>query len=327
MALTRCSECGHQISSLAAACPSCGAPPAGTSILQTRVAAPKADGRSQSRGKLIIAGALTLAIVVVASLIETPATDQAPAAASAPSAAADGPVSGPVSLATLAPPPPPPVADMCAEYSTVHRVDSLTPVILNQQGQFGDRMHGKVESCRFYARENIARLRVTLTWAGAFTSKPYALEGDLTLSDTAWAFTAGSGNENLSELELNQKKTIGAIGLLALLAAATADTDAPAASPSRRHVCLTNDATIPIQFFWKSTNGSNTWTADSIGAGSRRSWWTTGTDSLLVNFNRATSTSVDRIEYRLPHNRYTECTDSRGFYFTTELDTIVVRVR
>lgn len=93
MALIRCSECGKQISSLAAACPSCGAPnPAGAPAApdQTHAGTRNRASTHRWRGKLLVAAAIFLAIIfgVVAREREEKAQAEQAAQKSAEAAAA-----------------------------------------------------------------------------------------------------------------------------------------------------------------------------------------------------------------------------------------------
>jgi uncharacterized membrane protein YvbJ len=76
MALIACQECGRQISSLATACPGCGAPPAATSsqahqpTVETRtVISPngEVDQKGAAKGWIYLAG--VIAVLVVATII------------------------------------------------------------------------------------------------------------------------------------------------------------------------------------------------------------------------------------------------------------------
>src|ERR1700758_3172983 len=65
MALIRCYECGKEISSLATACPSCGAPPRSTIVPPPL----PAQARRGSRGKKLFWGTIALLTGVVLVLV------------------------------------------------------------------------------------------------------------------------------------------------------------------------------------------------------------------------------------------------------------------
>lgn len=75
MALIACAECGHQISSLAATCPQCGAPVAGPDATPAPApAAAAAPRKSGWFGKTVLAllGLFAFIMVIGSSLPETP---------------------------------------------------------------------------------------------------------------------------------------------------------------------------------------------------------------------------------------------------------------
>lgn len=76
MALTKCSECGREVSSKAASCPSCGAPISGMSV-----ASPEFHGRGEGMfmkslncgcvATLILTGLIILAFMILPGLAST----------------------------------------------------------------------------------------------------------------------------------------------------------------------------------------------------------------------------------------------------------------
>jgi len=370
MSLIDCPDWGHRVSTRAAACPSCGAPPpqegddargsaAGTAAGARAAAPPRvaahaaapAGGRSpapappRSRTPALAAagviGTLVLLAIASAAVSRLTSGSDAPAADSAAAAPAmdDSPAAFSLgSVGAAPPPPPPPPSNLCDEYDTARRIDSLAPVILRQRGEFGDRMHATVQNCAFYPREDIARVNVVLGWNGGLTSRPYELAGVLVLSRNDWAFTAGAGNENLNALEGEQKKAVGAAALLVLLGAALAssgDTPAPpppaAAAPpdvstGETAVCLTNEAEQTLYFSWRQVQQGSSWTNDSLLPNRSYRWRSAGMDTVALDLDESMAATNDRRQYVLPHTPTsdTSCDSVTRYALSVSADTIRV---
>ena len=119
MALIRCYECGKEISSLATACPSCGAPPRSTIVpppLPTH-ARPVSRAKQLSLGTLAVLTGLVLVLVIrgVTRQPSTPSVTASPTPATAESATRSSP---PVEMALEGSPSPTAAKTPTAESAT-----------------------------------------------------------------------------------------------------------------------------------------------------------------------------------------------------------------
>src|SRR6059058_4012653 len=92
MALIRCYECGKEISSLATACPSCGAPPQSTIVpppLPTQ-ARPASRAKQLSWGTIALLTGVVL-VLVIRGVTHQPNTPSSPTPATAESATRSSP--------------------------------------------------------------------------------------------------------------------------------------------------------------------------------------------------------------------------------------------
>lgn len=229
-----------------------------------------------------------------------------------------------------APPPPP---DLCEEYATVRRIDSLAPVILRKSGQSANRVYTDILHCAYYPSEGIARLKISLGWNGIFTNRPYELTGDLVLKGDEWAFMPGAGNGYFTQLERNQRLLLGLAQGLSEGAESTPTSRPSRPAPDTRSrttaVCLSNDVQQKVYFTWRRTVAGDGWQEDSLLAGQTYRFSSTAPDTLRVSLDVSLAETDDNLEYTLPMTSVTpaECDRRSGYYMTAVADTIRIYSR
>src|SRR5215468_7512018 len=106
MALIRCYECGKEISSLATACPSCGAPPqSAIPPPLPREAHPASRAKQLSRGTIALLTGVVLVLVIrgVTYQLNSPSVAPSPTPATAESATRSSPAMQTANVSTPSP--------------------------------------------------------------------------------------------------------------------------------------------------------------------------------------------------------------------------------
>jgi hypothetical protein len=315
MALHKCADCGHDVSSSAQTCPNCGAP---------------------RKKKNVALGLLATAVIFVLFLAmlnfagnrpEATTSSAYPAAAASSSDAAASTTAPPYSAYVPEPLPPaqPTVTDLCYEYRTQQRLDSIVRVIAKKNMYAARQIHGRNLGCTFFPDANVARFDLTISWE-SMGRTPYWLTGSMELGPSDWKWTPGSASPSLTKVnqDWDNTKFWGTLilGAAAIGIAASQSKSSEKPAPSRSGFALA--------CFWNMTpyalslhtrwNGESDWTLETVPAGNGIRSWRPASDTFFVHMDVALDERVDNRIFTLHGRRQPsdnpECKNGPNYEFS-----------